>query len=106
MIVGRLTAARAATLRICGTSLSGPLTVGGSTGLVLVGGDAATGQCDPTTIVSPVRVIGNSGGVELNGNTIVGPLEDHGQQQRRAGARQRQVHAEANAVTGPSTIQQ
>ena len=66
-------------VRICGATITGPLTISGSTGLVLVGGARA---CDGNTIVGPVRVTGNTGGVEFNGNTVDRPAADHRQTPR------------------------
>ena len=67
-ITGPLTATGAASVRICGATITGPLTISSSSGLVLVGGD----DCDPNTIVGPVRLTGNTGGVEFNGNRVIG----------------------------------
>ena len=62
-----MTATGAAVVRMCGTTLTGPLTVTGITGLVLVGGDAATGACAGNFVVGPVTLTGNTAGVEFNG---------------------------------------
>ena len=92
-ITGPVTSSGAAVVRICGATITGPLTISGSTGPVLVGGAG----CDPNTIVGPVRVTDNTGGVEVSGNHIVGPL--------RVTGNSAPVHAVGNTVTGPVTIQ-
>jgi len=45
-----------------------------STGPGLAGGDG----CDPNTVVGPVRVTANTGGVEVNGNHVIGSLRVSG----------------------------
>jgi hypothetical protein len=88
-----VTANSAAVVRICGATITGPLTISASTGPVLAGGES----CDANTITGPVRVTDNSGGVEVSGNTIVGPL--------RITGNAAPTHATGNTVTGPVTIQ-
>ena len=92
-ITGPVVAGGAAAVRLCGVAITGPLTISGSTGPVLVGGSG----CDPNTIVGPVRVSDNAGGVEVVGNRVVGPL--------RVAGNAAPVHATGNTVTGPATIQ-
>jgi len=57
-------------VRVCGARITGPLTIRGSSGPVAVGGEG----CDPNTIIGPVRMTDNTGGVEVVGNTIAGPV--------------------------------
>jgi hypothetical protein len=104
-ITGRLHAAGAAAVRICGATITGPLTITGSSGLVLVGGDAATGSCDPNTVAGPVTITGNGGGVELDGNTVVGPVRVTGNAGAVPSPDAGAVHAAGNTVLGPVTIQ-
>jgi hypothetical protein len=85
--------------------VTGPLTIRGSTGLVLVGGDAATGPCAPNTIVGPATVTGNAAGVELNGNFVVGSLRVTGNTGSLPPPDTGPVHATGNTVIGPVTIQ-
>jgi hypothetical protein len=92
-ITGPVVANAAAAVRICGATITGPLTIGGTAGPVLVGGEG----CAPNTVVGPVRVTDNTGGVEVSGNRVVGPL--------RVSGNSAPVHAAGNAVTGPATIQ-
>jgi hypothetical protein len=105
-ITGRVLAAGAATVRICGATIAGPLTITGSSGLVLVGGDAATGRCDPNAVTGPVTMSGNDGGVELNGNTVVGPVRVTGNAGSLPAPDAGHVHASGNTVLGPVVIQQ
>ena len=91
--------------RLCGANVQGPLTITGSTGLVLVGGDAATGACAANTIVGPVSVTGNTGGVEFNGNNVDGPLTITGNTGSLPAPDTGSVHAVGNTVSGPSKIQ-
>jgi len=104
-ITGPLTATGAAAVRICGASITGPLTISGSTGLVLVGGDAVTGRCDPDSVTGPVRVTDNTAGVEFNGNTVTGPLRITGNTGSLPPPDSGSVHAVENTVGGPTTIQ-
>jgi hypothetical protein len=92
-ITGPIVANGAAAVRICGATITGPLTISVSTGPVLVGGEG----CNPSTVVGPVRVTGNSGGVEVSGNRVVGPL--------RVSGNAAPTHAAGNTVNGPVTIQ-
>jgi hypothetical protein len=92
-ITGPVVANGAAAVRICGATITGPLTIGGSTGPIVVGGEG----CDPNTVVGPVRVTDNIGGVEVGGNTVVGLL--------RVTGNAAPVDAHGNTVTGPVAIQ-
>ena len=73
----------------CGSTVTWPITVTGSTGLVLIGGDTATGACAANFIVGPVSLTGNTAGVEVNGNMVIGPLNHHRQHRGRPRARHR-----------------
>jgi hypothetical protein len=92
-ITGPLVAVRAAVVRICGATLIGPLTISGNSGSVLVGGEG----CGPNTVVGPVRVTDNAGGVEVAGNRVFGPL--------RVTGNAPSVRVTGNAVAGPVAIQ-
>ena len=69
-VTGPLVTRGAASVRICGATIIGPLTITGSTGPVVVGGEG----CEPNLVVGPVRIAGNTGGVEISRNHVVGPL--------------------------------
>jgi hypothetical protein len=73
-VSGGLTSNGAGVLRMCESTVSGGLKVSGSTGLVLVGGDAATGACTGNTISGGATITGGSGGVEFNGKRVSGGL--------------------------------
>ena len=68
-------------------------TISGSQEPVLVGGDG----CDSNTIVGPMRVTDNTGGVEISGNRVIGPL--------RVTGNTAPVRSTANTVTGPITVE-
>jgi hypothetical protein len=104
-IIGPVTATDAATVRICGASITGPVRIDGSTGLVLVGGDAATGPCDANTILGPVTLNDNGAGVEFNGNSVVGPVRISGTTGSLPPPDAGAVHAVGNSVIGSSSIQ-
>jgi len=91
-------------VRICGTRVTGPLSVTGATGLVLIGGDAATGACAGNTFTGPVDLTSNKGGVEFNGNTVTGPLTISKTTGTVPAPDTGAVHAEGNTVSGPSRI--
>jgi hypothetical protein len=91
---------------MCGVgNFSGPLTITGTTGLVLIGGDAATGPCAGNRITGPVSITGNTGGVEFNSNNVTGSLVITGNTGSVPPPDTGPVHAVGNTVVGPSTIQ-
>jgi hypothetical protein len=102
---GPLNAAGAGVVSLCGSTVTGPITISDSTGLVLIGGDAATGPCAPNTITGPVRLTNNKAGVELNGNRVSGPLTITGTTGSLPPPDPGSVHATGNNVTGPVKIQ-
>jgi photosystem II stability/assembly factor-like uncharacterized protein len=104
-IIGPVKSSGAVVVRFCGSNIQGALTITGSTGLVLAGGDAATGACAANTIVGPVAVTGNTGGVEFNGNSVDGPHTITGNTGSLPAPDTGSVHAVGNTVTGPKTIQ-
>jgi CSLREA domain-containing protein len=104
-IAGPVTASGAAAVRLCGAPLTGPLAVTGSGGLVLVGGDAATGPCAGNTITGPVSLTGNTAGVEFNANRVIGPVQITGNTGSVPAPDTGAVHAVGNGVIGPVTIQ-
>jgi hypothetical protein len=71
-ITGPVVANGAAVVRICGAAITGPLTIGGSTGPVAVGGEG----CEPNTIVGPLRVTANTAPVYAAGNIVTGAGHD------------------------------
>ena len=77
----------------------------GATGIVVVGGDAATGMCAGNFIVGPVTLTGNNAGVEFNGNTVIGSVRITGNTGALPNPDTGPVHAEGNSIIGPSDIQ-
>jgi hypothetical protein len=105
-LAGTLRSTGASAFRMCGASFSGPVTVTGTTGLVLIGGDAATGPCVGNALTGPVTITGNTGGVEFNSNHVTGPLTITGNTGSVPPPDTGPVHAENNTVVGPKpTIQ-
>jgi hypothetical protein len=56
---------------ICGTSITGPVSISGATAPVLFG-EPATGDCAGNQIVAPVRIDGETEGTDFPGNTVTG----------------------------------
>ena len=92
------------TLRFCGSTISGNVTIKRSTGFVLIGdggdvapgGDDSTPACAGNTIDgSSITIGGNHGNFELGGNTITGQVAI---QYNASGGASQEV--EANTVTG------
>jgi len=104
-VTGPLKTSGAGVIRLCGVTITGPLEIGSSTGLVLVGGDAATGACAGNTINGPARMNANTAGVEFNGNTVTGPLAISGTTGTLPAPDPGSVHAADNTVSGPTKIQ-
>jgi hypothetical protein len=59
-------------ISICGTTVSGPLTVSGATAPVLIG-EPATGDCAGNVFGVPVTITGDTAGTDFSGNTVSGP---------------------------------
>ena len=104
-VTGPLKATEADLVRICGTRLTGPLTVEESSGVVVVGGDADTGPCAGNTITGPVRLTNNTAGVEFNYNRVTGPVTITGNTGTLPPPGTGSVHAVGNSVVGPVKIQ-
>jgi len=104
-IDGGLKSSGAGVIRICGSSVNGGIKITGSTGLVLIGGDAATGPCAGNTISGGSASIDSSGGVEFNGNTVSGGLTITGITGTLPPPDTGSVHATGNKVTGKSVVQ-
>jgi hypothetical protein len=71
-ISGPLHSNQANALSVCSTRITGPISVTASTGAVLVG-DGSPG-CGASTIRGRITLTGNTGGLELGGNAISGPV--------------------------------
>ena len=71
-VSGPVTATKATLLRICGAVISGPAQATNGTGSVVIG--EGTAGCPASTISGPVTVKGNMGGVVIDGNVVKGPL--------------------------------
>ncbi len=71
---GPLSADRPARVAVCGSTVSGPASVTGAAGPVLLGGASGT-PCRADTVTGVVNLIGNVGDVTLGGATINGPAQ-------------------------------
>jgi hypothetical protein len=80
------------------------VSISGSTGLVLIGGDAATGPCAGNTIAAPTNLTNNNGGVELNGNHVSGSIAITGTTGSLPPPDTGSVHTSGNTGSGPITI--
>jgi predicted extracellular nuclease len=103
-VTGPVRATGPTVFRACGATVNGPLSVSGAAGLVLIGGDAATGPCAGNTITGPVDLEGNAGGVELNGNTVTAPVTIEGTTGTLPPPDTGSVHVAGNTVSGPVRI--
>jgi 5'-nucleotidase len=97
VVAGPVKATNAGVVRICGTNVTGSLTITGSTGLVNVGGETDAGPCAGNWIIGPVQLKDNKAGVEASGNSVNGSFTVTG----NTGP----VHAANNVVNGPVRIQ-
>jgi hexosaminidase len=71
-ISGAVAADDSATLSICSTRLTGPVSVTASTGYILAGSDSPA--CGADTITGPLTLARNTGGLELADSTVYGPV--------------------------------
>jgi hypothetical protein len=88
-------------VRICDSTLSGPLDVSSSTMPVIVGDDDGPAPCAGNTVTGPVNLNGNSAGVEFDGNTVTGPVTIAGTTGSLAAPDIGSVDTNANKVSGP-----
>ncbi|WP_329315582.1 Ig-like domain-containing protein [Streptomyces sp. NBC_01278] len=73
-VTGPVSSDGALAVAVCGSQLTGPVTVSRTSGSVLIGSDDAATGCPGNTVRGPVSVNGNTGGVEISADTVVGPL--------------------------------
>lgn len=71
-IAGPVTTTRASTVSVCASTVTGPLQVTGTTHNVAIG-DITSG-CDPSTVSGPTTIKGTSGQVVIDKSEITGPL--------------------------------
>jgi hypothetical protein len=95
-IQGSLKSNDAAQISLCSNQISGPLSVSGSSGFVLIGGPGNDGSpvCGANTIQGSVTLTNNSGGVQLGGNSIAGSVSFTGNKGSAA-------QVEGNTIAGP-----
>jgi hypothetical protein len=95
MLVGPLYAHRPARLALCGSKVSGPASVTGAAGPVMVGGANST-DCSADTITGLITLTRDTGGVTLEGATISGPARVAGNAGR--------VTVAGNTIGGPAIV--
>ena len=69
-VTGAVTTAGASTVSVCGARIEGPVAVNGTTGGVSLGD--TTAGCDPSTLVSSLRVTGTEGPVVIDRSEVTG----------------------------------
>jgi hypothetical protein len=69
-ITGPVSTTGATAVGLCGSTVTGPLSIASSSGPVLAGDGAG---CAGNRITGPVSIEGNAGGVSFAGNAVVGP---------------------------------
>jgi hypothetical protein len=79
-------------VRLCGAHVKGALTISGATGPVVIG---EVSGCAGDTLVGPVSITANTGGVSVVGATVTGPVTVTG---NRGG-----IVYQNNTVSGPVT---
>jgi hypothetical protein len=94
LLLGPVSANGAATVRVCGADVHGPLSLSRDTGPVLVGD--GTAACPASVIGGTVSMSADSGGVEVEGASVSEPLTVTG----AAGG----VTVIANTVDGPLSV--
>ena len=79
-VSGGITSNGAAAIRFCGSTISGNVTVSATTGYVMVGdgGDDGTPACADNSVTGNVTFSGNTGGIEVAGDTMNGTLSVSG----------------------------
>jgi Glycine rich protein len=104
-IQGAVSAAGAAGIHLCASSLSARLTVTGSTGPVVVGDDDGPTSCAGNSIGGLASITGNTAGVEFDHNTVQGSLTITGNTGTLPPPDSGAVDAVGNTVSGKVTIQ-
>ncbi|MGH2719811.1 MAG: Ig-like domain-containing protein [Actinomycetota bacterium] len=74
VVHGAISANNAAGLRMCVSTVNGPISITGSTGLVVSGDDEGSPACAGNTIKGPVSILNGRGGVEFDNNTVTGAV--------------------------------
>jgi hypothetical protein len=79
-VSGGISSNGTAAIRFCGSTISGNVTVSATTGYVMVGdgGDDGTPACADNSVTGNVTFSGNTGGIEVAGDTMNGTLSVSG----------------------------
>ncbi|MFJ3205736.1 Ig-like domain-containing protein [Streptomyces sp. NPDC086989] len=100
-INGRLSADRARALRLCGSRLAGAVTAEGTSGHVLVGSATPAMVCAGNTVVGPLTLAENTGGLEVGANTLTGQVRINGNSGSGLPPAQAAPSFSHNRLTGP-----
>jgi hypothetical protein len=101
-ISGSLTSSGAALIELCGSRVSGRVSITNTTGAVILGD--GTAACAPNTLSGAVTITGGQGGVEFDANTLSGPLTITGNSGALAPPGTGAVDAEGNTISGAVMI--
>jgi hypothetical protein len=102
-VIGQVSSNGAAAVRICGSTITGSVSLQSSNGLVIVGdaGDDGAPGCGPNNLGAPVTLSGNKGVIELGGDTVAGPVKVTGNAASGIDPEHRAPEIEANRISGP-----
>jgi hypothetical protein len=104
-ITAPLKATGPAAVRLCQATVTGPTTVSGATGPVVLGDDDGSAACAGNHFGGLVSITSGTGGVEFDGNTVTGPLTITGNTGTLPAPDTGAVDATENTVSAPSNIQ-
>jgi hypothetical protein len=98
---GSITSTGATAFQLCGSRITGGVSVSGTTGQVRIGGDAGDpGPCAPNTIGGSVSLTGNTNGVDLVGNRIGGGVSARNNAGAVPLSEDASVEIESNRIVG------
>jgi hypothetical protein len=104
-IGGPFSGSGANAIRLCGSSVSGSLSITKTSGLIAIGDDDGPTPCAGTKIAGPAGVTGDFGGVEFVGNTVSGSLTITGNTGTLPPPDIGTVDVTGNKVSGTVTVQ-
>lgn len=88
-------------MSVCRSSLTGPVSVTGTAGYVLIGSQDGAADCAGNTFQGPLGLVGNTGGLQASANTVTGPVHIDGNSGSGPRAGEGVPAFQANRVTGP-----
>lgn len=100
-VTGPLSSTGALAVSLCQSTVTGPVSVQGTSGYALLGwNDDEVGDCAGNTIRGPLTLNSNTGGLEASANTITGPVQVTGNSGSGLLAEDAVPEFEANHVVG------